>query len=194
MVSKMETDALDELARIKKKSKGAIRFSMLKNWILERIATSFPVPSVRANLHRKRGVNIGEDVYIGYDIVFDRVFPELITIGAHSSVGDKTIISAHANLPMDNPLKKLYPREVAPVKVGTCVWMMPHVIIIPGVTIGDYSVIATGAVVTKDIPPMFVAVGVPAKPVKDLSEKLKEHLPVDVYDDLMKQRKESFGK
>ena len=54
---------------------------------------------------------------------------------------------------------------------GTCaegVWMMPQVIITPGVTVGDYSVIATGSVLIDDIPPMVMAAGVPAQPKKDL--------------------------
>jgi len=46
---------------------------------------------------------------------------------------------------------------------------MPNVIIAPGVTIGDEAVIATGSVVTKDIPSKCLAAGIPAKVVKDLS-------------------------
>ena len=46
---------------------------------------------------------------------------------------------------------------------------MPNVIIAPGVTIGDYAVIATGSVVTKDVPAKSLVAGVPAKVVKDLS-------------------------
>ncbi len=51
---------------------------------------------------------------------------------------------------------------------------MPGVIIAPGVTIGDESVIATGSVVTKDVPPRTLVAGVPAKVVKDLNDLLKE--------------------
>ena len=46
---------------------------------------------------------------------------------------------------------------------------MPSVIIAPGVTIGDEAVIATGSVVTKDVPPRVLVAGVPAKVMKDLS-------------------------
>ena len=49
---------------------------------------------------------------------------------------------------------------------------MPNVTIIPGVTVGDESVIATGAVVTKDVPPRTLVAGVPAKVVKDLAPLL----------------------
>ena len=52
---------------------------------------------------------------------------------------------------------------------------MPGVIICPGVTIGDEAVIATGAVVTKDVPPRTLAAGVPAHVVKDLKPLLEPY-------------------
>ena len=87
----------------------------------------------------------------------------------NTSIGDRTIITAHANIPSDTRLKKIYPRQVMQTRIGNGVWIMPNVIIAPGVTIGDEAVIATGSVVTKDIPPRCLAAGVPAKVVKDLS-------------------------
>ena len=58
-------------------------------------------------------------------------------------------------------------------RIGNGVWIMPNVVIAPGVTIGDEAVIATGSVVTKDVPPRSLAAGVPAKVVKNLSELLE---------------------
>ena len=52
---------------------------------------------------------------------------------------------------------------------------MPNVTIIPGVTIGDEAVVATGSVVTKDVPPRTLVAGVPARPVKDLNPLLKPY-------------------
>ena len=57
--------------------------------------------------------------------------------------------------------------------IGKGVWIMPNVTIIPGVTIGDEAVVATGSVVTKDVPPRTLVAGVPAKVVKDLNPLLK---------------------
>lgn len=51
-------------------------------------------------------------------------------------------------------------------RIGKNVWIMPNVTIAPGVTIGDEVVVATGSVVTKDIPARTLAAGVPAKVVK----------------------------
>ncbi|MCR9010677.1 hypothetical protein NVS78_00180 [Gabonibacter sp. KD22] len=58
--------------------------------------------------------------------------------------------------------------------IGKGVWIMPNVTIIPGVVIGDESVIATGSVVTKDVPPRTLVGGVPAKVLKDLNKDLSD--------------------
>jgi len=55
--------------------------------------------------------------------------------------------------------------ETAKVKIGQDVWLGAHVVVLPGMTIGGGSVIASGAVVTKDIPDYSLAVGVPARVV-----------------------------
>ena len=62
------------------------------------------------------------------------------------------------------------------------VWIASRVIILPGVTIGRGSVIAAGAVVTKDIPPMCIAGGIPAKIIGERKSKLLYEL--DFFPDL----------
>ena len=59
----------------------------------------------------------------------------------------------------------------SPVKVGNCVWIGAHVTICPGVSIGDNSIIAAGAVVTKNVPEGCVVAGVPAKIIKYIKDK-----------------------
>ena len=54
----------------------------------------------------------------------------------------------------------------APIKIGAHVWIGSNVTILSGVSIGEWSVVAAGAVVTKDVPPMTVVGGVPAKVIK----------------------------
>ena len=55
-----------------------------------------------------------------------------------------------------------------PVVIGDDVWIGANAVILPGVTIGHHTVIAAGAVVTKDVPPYTLAGGVPAKVIKHL--------------------------
>jgi acetyltransferase-like isoleucine patch superfamily enzyme len=56
----------------------------------------------------------------------------------------------------------------APVKIGDHVWIGSRVIILPGVSIGDHAAVGAGSVVTKSIPPNCLAVGNPARVVREL--------------------------
>ena len=49
-------------------------------------------------------------------------------------------------------------------------WLGANVTVLPGVTIGEGSVIAAGAVVTKDVPANMIAVGVPAKVIRKVKK------------------------
>lgn len=62
-----------------------------------------------------RGINIGENVYIGYDVIFDRIHPEKITMSDYAEIGDRCIISAHKR--GTKPLLYKYPRRVKPVRI-----------------------------------------------------------------------------
>ena len=57
---------------------------------------------------------------------------------------------------------------IKPIKIGKRVWIGAHATILSGVTVGDNSIIAAGAVVTKDVPANSVVGGVPAKVIKTL--------------------------
>lgn len=63
------------------------------------------------------------------------------------------------------------PPSATPVVIEDNVLVGANAVILEGVRVGDHSVIAAGAVVTKDIPPYSVAVGMPAKVVKRFDEK-----------------------
>ncbi|MFY7667791.1 MAG: acyltransferase [Crocinitomicaceae bacterium] len=149
---------------------GYIRYSFrfLRNFALDKMAFFCPIKSWRTTLHRWKGIKIGKGVYIGHEVIFDRIFPDQIEIGDHTSIGDRSIITAHANIPSATPLRDLYPRTIKKTIIGRGVWIMPNVTIIPGVVIGDESVIATGSVVNKDVPPRTLVGGVPAKVLKKL--------------------------
>jgi len=56
----------------------------------------------------------------------------------------------------------------APVSIGDDVWLGAAVLVLPGVTVGDRSVVAAGAVVSEDIPPDSLAVGIPARVIRSL--------------------------
>ena len=72
----------------------------------------------------------------------------------------------HCDVPTDT-----YQSENAPIEIADAVWIGTKAIVLKNVKIGYGSVIATGAVVTKDVPPMSVAAGNPAKVVKAITDE-----------------------
>ncbi len=108
--------------------------------------------TLRIALHRMRGVNIGKDVWIGYDVILDTSRPHLITIADGVSIGMRATVIAHF-------------LETQGVKIERDAFLGPGVIILPNVVIGHGAVVTAGSVVTKSIPPMTIAQGNPAVPV-----------------------------
>jgi acetyltransferase-like isoleucine patch superfamily enzyme len=164
--------AVGEVIKDRRANKFVFYLWFAKNWLLERWASIAPVPTWRVTFHRWRGVKIGKNVYIGYDVIFDRIYPEQISIGDYVEIGDRTIISAHQRGSMI--LRDVYKREIKPVTIEMGAWIMPGVIITPGVRIGELAVVATGAVVTKDVPAKHLVAGVPAKIIKALEDEPKQ--------------------
>ena len=94
---------------------------------------------------------------------------EKIEIGENSTLayGGTILTGADPNGPR-NKLSNLYPPIKAPVKIGSDCWIGANAIILPGVTIGNFVVVAAGAVVTKDIPSNVMVAGNPAVIKKEL--------------------------
>jgi acetyltransferase-like isoleucine patch superfamily enzyme len=98
-----------------------------------------------------------------------------VTIVAYGElvIGDYTMIGEFASIRDANHMirKGSYirnqPHEVKPVKIGSDVWIGRGVCVLPGVTIGNGSVIGANSVVTKSLPENVVAVGAPAKVVRE---------------------------
>ncbi len=88
-----------------------------------------------------------------------------IEIGDGALIGHQVVIATLNHDPDPSKRQNMRP---APVKIGNGVWIGAHATILPGVTVGDGAVIGAGAVVTKDVPQNAVAVGVPAKIVKQI--------------------------
>ncbi len=141
-------------------------FNMAARFYFIVIAFLMPYSGPRIVLHRLRGVKIGKNVMIGFNVTIDNIYPELVSIGDGSSLAGNNLILAHSK-PLEYH-KGLFDSYVAPVVIGRNVWVTVGVIILAGVTIGDGSIITAGSVVTKNIPPHSLAAGNPAKVIKRL--------------------------
>lgn len=153
---------------------GSIKYylRLLKNLFLDALARNVPHPALAVVFHRARDIRIGEHVYIGQRVVMDVMYPELITIEDYASIGLNTMIFAHANPTNSIELKlKYYPRKTAPVLIKRGAWIAPACIILPGIVIGENSVIGAGSVVTKNVAPHTVVAGNPAKVIKQLIQE-----------------------
>ncbi len=148
--------------------------SLIFRTILQRIANFVPVDAWRTDLYRRSGLIIGSDVFIGEGVLFDKLHPEYIEIGDRTAIGARTIITAHQIIPTSTSLRALYPEKYLRTVIEHDVWIMPGVIITPGVRIGHHSVLATGAVIHKDVEPYSLVVGSGFRVAKQLDPALLE--------------------
>ncbi len=113
-----------------------------------------------------RHVHFGAGVYANFGLT-------LIDDGS-IYVGDGTLIGPHVTLctaahPIDPSIRGNGIQYNQPIRIGAHCWLGAGVIVLPGVAIGEGSVIGAGSVVTKDVPPLTVAVGVPCKPLRAIT-------------------------
>ena len=90
------------------------------------------------------------------------------TIGKYVMMGTDVVIFSHNHAfdRTDVPMMQQGFQEERPVVIEDDVWIGDRVIILPGVHVGEGSILAAGAVVTKDVPPYSIVAGVPAKVIK----------------------------
>lgn len=107
----------------------------------------------------REGVTLNMRVYISGDAGVEIGKNSLLSPGVHLFSGNH--VFKNPSLPI-----KCQGGEYGRIEIGEDVWLGTHVIVLQGVTIGKGSVVGAGAVVTKDIPPYSIAVGVPAKVIR----------------------------
>lgn len=145
------------------------RFSVFHGRIRSLCASKL-VKYMGKNVNIEKGAQFGPDLEIGDNsgVGVNCKLSGPISIGKNVMMGPECIIytTGHNHDRTDIPMIEQGMSEPKPVRIGDDVWIGSRVVILPGVSIGDGSVIGTCAVVTKDIPPYSVAGGVPAKVLK----------------------------
>jgi acetyltransferase-like isoleucine patch superfamily enzyme len=122
---------------------------------------------------RKRGAKIGLDVNYFSEHMADKGEAERLSIGDYTTISTRVSFIFHdgAEGPLINRnprfmTKNIHVRKCGKISIGNHVFIGAGSIILPSVTIGDFSIIAAGSVVTKDVPGWEVWGGVPARFIK----------------------------
>ena len=113
-------------------------------------------------------VHMGKNVYANFNLTL--VDDGEIYIGDYTMIGPNVTIATAGHPVLPELRQEAYQFNI-PVHIGKNVWIGAGVIILPGVTVGDNTVIGAGSVVTKDIPSDVVAVGNPCRVLRPIGEK-----------------------
>ena len=117
-------------------------------------------------------VHFGNNVYANFNLT--------LVDDTHIYVGDGTmfgpnVVIATAGHPILPQLRERVGQFNMPVHIGKNCWLGAGVIVLPGVSIGDNTVVGAGSVVTKDIPANVVAVGSPCRVLREIGERDREY-------------------
>ena len=119
-----------------------------------------------------KNVYMGNHVYANFNLTL--VDDANIYIGNDVMFAPNVVI-ATAGHPLNPTLREKGYQYNQEVRIGNNVWVGANATILPGVTIGDNTVIGAGAVVSRDLPPNVLAMGVPARVVRELGEHDKKY-------------------
>lgn len=114
-----------------------------------------------------RNITIGDDFYANFDCV--------ILDGGGVSIGNNVLFGPRVGIYTSNHATDAAERAAGacyarPVRIGNRVWLGGGVHVNPGVTVGDDAIIASGSVVTKNVPAGVIAAGVPCKIIRDITD------------------------
>ena len=128
------------------------------------IALDRSVTLLCSGLAKPGKLKIGAHTYVNRHTIFD--VDEQLTVGEGCMIGPFCFLTDHDHGTKSGIPVRDQPFVNAPVSIGNDVWIGAHVTVLKGVTIGDGAIIGAGSTVTRDIPANTIAVGSPAKPVR----------------------------
>ena len=163
-----QTARLDRLCDFNhsRPSESAKREALLHEMFAEFGEGSYIEPPFHANWAGKH-IHFGRNVYANFNLT--------VVDDTHVYVGDYTqfgpnVVLAVAGHPIDPALREQGYQYNLPIHIGLNCWIGAGALILPGVTIGDNTVIGAGSVVTRDIPSGVVAVGNPCRVLRTVGE------------------------
>ncbi len=117
-------------------------------------------------------IEIGENFYSNYNLVILDVAK--VTIGENVMLAPNVSIYT-AGHPVYYEARNTGYEYGIPINIGNNVWVGGNSVILPGVSIGDNSVIGAGSVVTRDVPPNVVAAGNPCRVLREITKEDKKY-------------------
>ncbi|EOU1137405.1 sugar O-acetyltransferase [Clostridium perfringens] len=142
------------------------REKILKKMFVEIGDDCYIEPPFHANWGGKN-VHFGNGVYANFNLTM--VDDCDIFVGNNVMFGPNVTVSAGTH-PIHPELRSKQAQYNIPIHIGNNVWIGANSVILPGVNIGDNSVIGAGSIVTKDIPSNVIAVGNPCRVLREINE------------------------
>ena len=146
------------------------RAEMLREMFAEIGEGCYIEPPFHANFGGKH-VHFGKKIYANFNLTL--VDDTHIYVGDYTMFGPNVTV-ASAGHPILPELREQAYQYNMPVYIGKNCWLGAGVIVLPGVTIGDNTVVGAGSVVTKDLPLNVVAVGNPCRVLREINDRDKE--------------------
>jgi acetyltransferase-like isoleucine patch superfamily enzyme len=145
--------------------------------LLQKLAYGSPGGgSLRPWLHRRRGVRVGENVWIGQQVYIDDLHPDAVTLEEHCTIGMRTSIFTHFYW---GPRRSK--EHAGPVVIEANAYVGPHCVILPNVRIGRGAVIKAGTVVSRNVPPATLWGAPAAEPVARVTVPLVAERSYDEF-------------
>lgn len=143
---------------------------VMNSWLLSPILPR----KVRPWVLKKIGCHVGKDIFIGDSLKIDTGHADLIQIDDHAHVAGGVRLLCHQRdlsdyCVGDDYAKLGYKLDGIHLCKGSLVGM--ETMVMPGVTIGEGAIVGAGSFVTKDVPPWTIAIGRPAKVVRQIPQR-----------------------
>ena len=173
------------------------RFRIYLNYVLSKLGNAIPPGELKNRFFKAMGVHMGDDVFLSPGVIIDPVFPEFVHLGDHVVLGWNARIFAHVVTPYRKDtyrkLLDLYDEgrlkilkvivnddakyqmilSAGPIYIEDGAFIGAFTTVRAGVRVGEGAIVGSDSLVTKDIPAWSVAIGKPAKIIKE-GEKWQE--------------------
>lgn len=150
--------------------KGTMFFRRVKSKFGKYLAKNFPLNRVRIFGIRLCGYFVGKQVYIGPDLIIASMLTEgncFLELHDRVAIGPRVTLVLSSDANWSELMNTISPVRGKIILENDC-WLGAGAIVLPNITIGHHSIVAAGAVVTKDVPSYTVVAGVPAKILKSV--------------------------